>query len=151
MPDPRPRRTLAGPRAAPETAPAGTEAATFSIGALARELGITTRAIRFYEAEGLLQPARNGQTRVYSERDRVRLRLILRGRRCAFSLSEIAEMLALYDAPEGECGQVQYVLSKLRERRRALERQRCDIDEMHGQLELTERRMCTALEHQKGL
>ena len=74
---------------------------TYGIADLAREFGITTRAIRFYEDWGLLTPSRRGQRRVYSESDRRRLRTILRGRRLGFSLEEIAETLALhYTAPE---------------------------------------------------
>lgn len=124
---------------------------SFSIGDLVREFETTARAIRFYEAQGLVTPARNGQARVYSARDRIRLKLILSGRRCGFSISEISDMLGIYDAPEGECGQTHYVLSKLRERRQALETQRRDIEEMLDQLETVESRMCASLQHQKGL
>ena len=98
---------------------AGPRCTSFSIGDLAREFDTTARTIRFYEANGLIRPARNGLARVYSERDRVRLKLILCGRRCGFSINEISEMLDLYDAPEGEMGQTQYVLAKLRDRREA--------------------------------
>ena len=89
--------------------------------------------------------------RVYNERERVRLKLILQGRRIGFSIREINEMLALYEAPDGGPGQIQFVLSKLRERRRALELQRNDIQEMLNQVSLAEKRVATALEHQKGL
>ena len=88
--------------------------------------------------------------RVYNERERVRLKLILQGRRIGFSIREINEMLALYEAPDGGPGQIQFVLSKLRERRRALELQRNDIQEMLNQVSLAEKRVATALEHQKG-
>lgn len=70
---------------------------SFSIQQLAREFGVTARALRFYEAKGILCPARRGQTRVYSERDRTRLKLALRGRRLGFSLEECAEIIDLYD------------------------------------------------------
>ena len=123
----------------------------YGIGDLAREFDTTLRAIRHYEAQGLIRPQRNGQARVYGERERVRLKLILRGRRIGFSISEISDMLALYDAPDGECGQIQFVLSKLRERRRSPEEQRHDISEMLDQLNVVERRITAALEHQKGL
>lgn len=125
--------------------------APYGIGDLAREFSVTARTIRFYEHEGLIKPARNGQARVYCERDRVRLKLILRGKRIGFSLSEIAEMLDLYDAPEGEGGQIQYVLAKIRERRSALEQQQTDIEEMLAQLEVVEDRLHTAFQHEKGL
>jgi DNA-binding transcriptional MerR regulator len=123
----------------------------YGIGDLAREFDTTLRAIRHYEAQGLITPLRNGQVRVYGERDRVRLKLILRGRRVGFSIAEIGDMLALYDAPDGELGQIQFVLTKLRERRRAIEEQRSDIDEMLEQLNVIERRISVTLEHQMGL
>ena len=102
-------------------------AETFSITDLAREFEITTRTIRFYEDKGLLVPARRGQTRVYSHRDRIRLKLILRGRRLGFTLREITEILALYNDEPGEAGQLRHFLEKIAERRAKLERQREDI------------------------
>jgi DNA-binding transcriptional MerR regulator len=100
---------------------------TYTIGELAQEFEVTTRAIRFYEDQGLLSPARNGQARVYSVRDRVRLKLVLRGKRLGFSLGEIGEMLDLYDADPSEVGQLQYFVSKLDERRAQLNQQQQDI------------------------
>lgn len=100
---------------------------TYSIGELAQEFEVTTRAIRFYEDQGLLSPARNGQARVYSIRDRVRLKLVLRGKRLGFSLGEIGGMLDLYDADPSEVGQLQYFVSKLDERRAQLNQQQQDI------------------------
>ena len=100
---------------------------TYTIGELAQEFEVTTRAIRFYEEQGLLSPARNGQARVYSARDRVRLKLVLRGKRLGFSLGEIGEMLDLYDADPSEVGQLQYFVSKLDERRAQLNQQQQDI------------------------
>ncbi|TDJ62259.1 MAG: MerR family DNA-binding transcriptional regulator [Proteobacteria bacterium] len=100
---------------------------TYSIGELAQEFEVTTRAIRFYEDQGLLSPARNGQARVYSVRDRVRLKLVLRGKRLGFSLGEIGGMLDLYDADPSEVGQLQYFVSKLDERRAQLNQQQQDI------------------------
>ena len=91
-----------------------------SIGDLSREFDVTPRTIRFYEDRGLLTPTRRGQNRVYSGRDRIRLMLILRGKRLGFSISEIAEILDLYDAPEGEVGQLDHFVAKIRERRDAL-------------------------------
>ncbi len=100
---------------------------TYTIGELAQEFDVTTRAIRFYEDQGLLSPTRNGQARVYSARDRVRLKLVLRGKRLGFSLGEIGEMLDLYDADPSEVGQLQYFLNKLDERRAQLNQQQQDI------------------------
>jgi DNA-binding transcriptional MerR regulator len=74
----------------------------FSITDLAREFAVTNRAIRFYEDEGLISPDRDGQRRVYNQRDRIRLMLILRGRRLGFSLKEIREIIDLYDADPNE-------------------------------------------------
>ncbi|MFQ5546624.1 MAG: MerR family DNA-binding transcriptional regulator, partial [Acidiferrobacterales bacterium] len=81
---------------------------TYTIGELAQEFDVTTRAIRFYEDQGLLSPTRNGQARIYTARDRVRLKLVLRGKRLGFSLGEVGKMLDLYDADPSEVGQLQY-------------------------------------------
>jgi DNA-binding transcriptional MerR regulator len=100
----------------------------YTITQLAQEFDVTTRTIRFYEDQGLLNPTRNGQMRVYSPRDRVRLKLVLRGKRLGFSLSEIREMLDMYDAEPGESGQLELFLAKINERRGLLQRQRHDIE-----------------------
>lgn len=100
---------------------------THTITELAREFDITTRTIRFYEDEHLLAPVRNGRSRIYSNRDRVRLQLVLRGRRLGFSLSEIREIMDMYDADPGETGQLSYFLSKIEQRRSILKKQREDI------------------------
>lgn len=121
---------------------------SFSITDLAREFDVTTRTIRFYEDEGLIAPARRGQTRIFSARDRVRLRLILRGKRLGFSLDEIREIIDLYDAEPGEEGQLRHFLAKIGERRAALEQQRADIAETLGELAEVERR---CLEQLKSL
>ena len=107
---------------------------SFSISDLAREFEITTRTIRFYEDRGLLAPTRVGQSRVYCARDRVRLKLILRGKRLGFTLDEVAEMLDMYDAPEGEKVQISYFVQRMRERRAVLEAQREDIDNVLDEL-----------------
>jgi DNA-binding transcriptional MerR regulator len=107
---------------------------TYSISDLAEEFGVTARTIRFYEAEDLIAPQRRGQTRVYSSRDRARLVLILRGKRVGFSLSEIKEMLDLYDMDGGRTVQLSHALKKFDERINALERQRADIE--HSLVEL---------------
>ena len=101
----------------------------YSIGVLAREFGVTTRTIRYYEDEALLAPTRRGQTRVYGPRERVRLRLILRGKRLGFSIAEIREILDMYESEPGEAGQLQHLTAKIAERRAMLERQRADIDQ----------------------
>ena len=100
----------------------------FSISELSQEFDVTTRAIRFYEDEGLLEPQRQGRQRVYSGRDRVRLKLILRGKRLGFSLSEIGDIIDMYDSEPGEVGQLQYFIEKISVRRKALKQQRDDID-----------------------
>ncbi len=100
---------------------------TYGIAELVREFGVTPRTIRFYEAEGLLAPLRDGQRRVFRGRDRTRLRLILRGRRLGFSLAEVREIVGLYDAPSGEAGQLAYLLDKIAARKADLEAKRRDI------------------------
>jgi DNA-binding transcriptional MerR regulator len=100
----------------------------YTITQLAQEFDVTTRTIRFYEDQGLLNPTRNGQMRVYSPRDRVRLKLVLRGKRLGFSLSEIREMLDMYDAEPGESGQLELFLAKIDERRGLLQQQQHDIE-----------------------
>ncbi|MBI3710917.1 MAG: MerR family DNA-binding transcriptional regulator [Proteobacteria bacterium] len=114
--------------------------AHFTIAELAREFDVTTRTIRFYEAEGLIAPGRRGQTRLFTPRDRVRLKLILRGRRLGFSIGEIREIVDLYDAAPGEAGQLRLFLGKIAERRAALERQRTDIAETLDELAAVEAR-----------
>ena len=101
---------------------------TYTISQLAQEFDITTRAIRFYEDRGLLSPERKGTRRVYHERDRVRLKLILRGKRLGFSLSEVGEMFKLYDTKPGKRGQLNYLLERIQEHREILEQQREDIN-----------------------
>lgn len=108
---------------------------TYSIGELAAEFGITSRALRLYEEEGLLDPRREGTRRIYNDRNRVRLRLILRGKRLGWSLSEIRESFDLYDSDLGEEAQLELMLEKLSERRRTLKAQRRDIDNALKDLE----------------
>ena len=102
---------------------------TFGIAELAREFDVTTRTIRFYEDKGLLSPARKKQRRVYAPRDRVRLRLIMRGKRLGFSLEEIREMIDLYDVDPTEVAQLRHFIDKIHERKATLERQQADIAE----------------------
>lgn len=100
---------------------------TFTITDLSREFDLTTRAIRFYEDRGLLAPGRKGRVRIYSARQRVRLKLILRGKRLGFSLKEIQDVLDMYDADCGEAGQLKFLIEKIRERRERLRVQKEDI------------------------
>ena len=97
----------------------------FAIADLAKEFGISTRAIRFYEAKGLLAPERLGATRVFRRRDRARLILILRGKRLGFSLRDISDYLSLYDANRSQ--QVSLLTAKVDERLASLERQLHDL------------------------
>jgi len=103
---------------------------TFTISDLAREFGVTTRTIRFYEDQGLLSPKREGTNRVFSQRDRVRLKLALRGKRLGFSLAEIRELFELYDVSRDEHKQLEEFLTRLERRRADLEQQREDIEVM---------------------
>jgi DNA-binding transcriptional MerR regulator len=105
-------------------------ATSFTISELAREFGVTTRTIRFYEDEGLLSPRREGTNRIFSQRDRVRLKLALRGKRLGFSLAEIRELFELYDISRDEHRQLQEFLARLERRRDHLEQQREDIEVM---------------------
>lgn len=98
----------------------------FAIADLAREFDISTRAIRFYEAKGLLSPERVGATRVFRRRDRARLILILRGKRLGFSLRDISDYLSLYDANRTQ--QVHLLVDKVDERLALLERQKTDLE-----------------------
>lgn len=100
--------------------PLATDAERFSISELSDEFGISARALRFYEEEGLIAPAREGATRVYSRRDRARVAWILRGKSVGFSLDEIGEMLDLYDLGDSRTTQRQVMAQRCRERAEAL-------------------------------
>ena len=104
----------------------------FAIADLAREFGISTRAIRFYEAKGLLSPERVGATRIFRRRDRARLILILRGKRLGFSLRDISDYLSLYDADRSQ--QVHLLTAKVDERLASLEAQLEDLQTTIGEL-----------------
>ena len=108
--------------------------ATYTITELAREFGLTTRAIRFYEGHGLIAPTRAGRNRVYGHRDKVRLKLTLRGKRLGLSLSEIRELIDMYDAAKDEHAQVERLQQVLRKRRSILEQQREDIEVVLGEI-----------------
>ncbi|MEH6824986.1 MAG: MerR family DNA-binding transcriptional regulator [Motiliproteus sp.] len=119
---------------------------TFSISDLSREFDITTRSIRFYEDQGLIEPTRRGQTRIYSKRDQVRLKLIMRGKRLGFSLAEIRDIIDIYDASAGSSAiQLNQMLSIIRQKKLALEQQIKDIAMIRLELETTEERCLRAL------
>lgn len=120
-------------------APATARRETFTITELADEFALTTRAIRFYEDQGLLAPARRGTRRLYTPRERVRLKLILRGKRLGMSLAEIAEILDLYKADNSERSQLEKFLEVLARRRDMLEQQREDIDVVLAEISAIER------------
>jgi DNA-binding transcriptional MerR regulator len=101
---------------------------TYTITELATEFGVTTRTIRHYEHEGLLSPRREGLNRLFCNRDRVRLKLALRGKRLGLSLAEIRELFDLYDLAHDEKRQLQEFLTKLEKRRALLAQQREDIE-----------------------
>jgi DNA-binding transcriptional MerR regulator len=107
---------------------------TYTISELAKEFDVTTRTIRFYEDQGLLSPSRDGASRVFSNRDRVRLKLALRGKRLGCSLAEIRELFELYDTTRDEKKQMEEFLSRLDRRRAHLEQQREDIEVMLNEI-----------------
>lgn len=117
------------------------EETSHSISELSREFEITPRSIRHYEDKGLIKPSRNGSQRIYSKGDRVRLQLILRGKRIGFSLAEIREIITLYNSPSGQQKQTQLLLGKIKQRRLDLSQQQNDIKTMLVELEQLENRL----------
>ena len=107
---------------------------TWTISELAAEFGTTLRTIRFYEDEGLLTPERVGTSRIFRERDRVRLQLILRGKRLGFTLAETAHILGIYDETPGEQGQLEFLIADIGRRRTVLLDKRRDLDEALAEL-----------------
>jgi DNA-binding transcriptional MerR regulator len=113
---------------------------SWTIAELAADFGVTLRTIRFYEDRGLITPERRGQQRVFGPRERVRLELILRGKRLGFSLDEIAKIVDMYDAEPGEVGQLRYLLEQIARRRAELEQRRRDIEQTLAELDEVEAR-----------
>jgi DNA-binding transcriptional MerR regulator len=111
-----------------------TQGRLYTVTELAKELGMTARAVRFYEDKGLITPQRAGTTRVYSARDRARMILILRGKRLGFALSEIKEYLDLYDVDVTQHAQLRALLAAVAKRRAQLLAQRQAIDEALAEL-----------------
>lgn len=113
---------------------------TYSISDLSKEFDVTTRTIRFYESEGLLSPSRDGQKRIYTDQDRVNLKLIIRGKRLGFSLSESKALIDLYDPASGNTKQLSTLLEKIEHQRSLLAQQMVDIELMQVELDEAERR-----------
>ncbi|WP_082666083.1 MerR family DNA-binding transcriptional regulator [Aureimonas sp. AU4] len=113
------------------------ERTVFKIGDLAREFGVTLRTLRFYEDRGLLSPERRGTTRLYSRRDRMRLRLVLICKILGFSLTEAKQIIEIYYQPNGERKQIEFALSRMEEQRKILEEQEREIQESLHAMEVT--------------
>ena len=118
-----------------------TERAEFSISDLAREFDITPRAIRFYEDQGLLAPRREGQRRIYTARDRTRLKLTLRGKRLGLTLSEIRDLIDMYEPGRDERAQLERFLAVLTEHRASLLQQRADIEAQLSEIQAFEKKV----------
>lgn len=118
---------------------------TWTIAEVAAEFGVTHRTVRFYEDQGLIAPERRGTQRVFHPRDRVRLALVLRGKRLGFDLSEIRRIVDMYDQEPGEHGQLRYLLDQIAARRADLEQRRRDIDLTLAELDDVERRCRASL------
>lgn len=103
---------------------------TYTISELAKEFGVTTRTIRFYEEKGLISPRRAGQKRLYSNADRVRIKLILRGKRIGMTLQECVDFIDMYDPEHNNTGQLNSLINDVKLRRQQLLQQRKDIDDM---------------------
>src|SRR5687768_4103015 len=118
-----------------------TERAEFSIGDLAREFDVTPRAIRFYEDQGLLAPRRAGQRRIYTPRDRTRLKLTLRGKRLGLTLSEIRELIDMYEPGRDERPQLERFLAVLEAHKASLLQQQADLEAQLSELQAFEKRI----------
>src|ERR671913_919981 len=118
-----------------------TERGEFSISELAREFDITPRAIRFYEDQGLLAPRRDGQRRIYTPRDRTRLKLTLRGKRLGLTLAEIRELIDMYEPGRDDRAQLQRFCEVLEAHRKSLLQQRADIEAQLAEIQTFEKRV----------
>ncbi|MBE1298954.1 MAG: MerR family transcriptional regulator [Alteromonadaceae bacterium] len=113
---------------------------TYSIGELSKEFDVTPRSIRFYEEQGLLAPERAGQSRIYRKKDRVRLKLILRGKRLGFSLAETKTLFELYDSNQNSVAQLEEMLRMTNEKKQVLHQQMDDIQMLMNELNDVEHR-----------
>ncbi|HHQ4636418.1 TPA: MerR family transcriptional regulator [Aeromonas veronii] len=118
---------------------------TYSISELAHEFDVTPRTIRYYEDEGLLTPQREGQTRIYSHRDKIRLKLTLRGKRLGFSLAEIRELFDMYDTDKSSKTQLHSMIQLIEAKRGTLRQQLEDIQMVMAELEAAEQRCVNSL------
>ena len=110
----------------------------YTITELTREFDISTRTLRFYEDEGLVQPVRRGRTRLFKPSDRHLIRQILRGKRLGFSISEIREIIQMYKTPPGEIGQLKLMIKRIEEKREDLRQKRRDLEETLAELDHAE-------------
>jgi DNA-binding transcriptional MerR regulator len=117
----------------------------YSISELAEEYKVTPRTLRFYEAQGILCPRREGTKRFFSSRDRVRLRLVVRGKRLGLSLIELKNIIDMYDSEVGEAGQLQYLLKRIHDQCAVLEEKRQDINDTLRELHMTAARCIEGL------
>ena len=113
---------------------------TWTIAEIAEELGITHRTVRYYEDLGLISPERRGTVRVFHPRDRIRLQLVLRGKRLGFPLEEIRTIVDMYDEQPGEAGQLRYLLGQIDDRRAELEQRKRDVEAALAELDDLEQR-----------
>ncbi|MGB3415367.1 MAG: MerR family DNA-binding transcriptional regulator [Mesorhizobium sp.] len=130
--------------------PGETEDDLTRIGDMAKTFGVTLRALRFYEDKGLLQPRREGATRLYTRRDKARLKLILLGRRVGFSLRDVKQMIDLYDPTGSNTKQLRLTLEKSEKQRVRLQKQRAAIDEAIAELDTMMGVVRTQLTEQAG-
>jgi DNA-binding transcriptional MerR regulator len=126
-----------------------TERAEFSISELAQEFDVTPRAIRFYEAEGLLSPRREGQRRIYTPRDRTRLKLTLRGKRLGLTLAEIRELIDMYEPGRDDRAQLERFQEVLDAHKKSLLQQRADIEAQLGEIQTFAKRVAQQLKRGK--
>ena len=137
----------ASQQAQPDTRPSPSPR---TIAEVAAEFGVTHRTVRFYEDQGLIAPERRGTQRIFHPRDRVRLGLILRGKRLGFDLAEIRRIVDMYDQSPGEAGQLRYLLDQIEQRRAELEQRRRDIEVTLTELDDVERRCRATLREIAG-